>query len=107
MSEFDPVVLRQEVLWVPEDRRVPITSKVELTGANTRIWTLYLSSDPDVKPELPIVPRHHHNAFLEDYIHDWYHEKSRGYLKYGSRAAESGVWILVEHLERPKRRRKG
>lgn len=104
-SEFDPVILRQKVLWVPADRRVPIDSTVELTGANTRIWTLF-ATDPDVKPELPIVPRHHHNAFLEDYMHDWNHEKARGYLRYASRAAEGSVWILVEHLKRPPRRKR-
>jgi len=98
-------VLRQEVLWVPEDRRVPIQSKEELSGANLRVWTLYLHTDPDVKPELPYIPQHQHNAFLEDYIHDWTHDRVRGCLRYGSRAMESKVWILVEHVERPARRR--
>ncbi len=103
-SSYAPKVLRQEVLWVPADRRIPIESKVELTAANTRIWTLF-STDPDVKPELPIVPRHHHNAFLEDYVHDWNHDRARGCIRYASRASEGNVWILIEHLERPSRRK--
>ncbi len=97
-------VLRQEVLWVPEDRLVPIQSDVELTGANTRIWTLF-ENDPNKTPSLPIVPRHNGNAFLEDYVHDWHHEKTRGCIRYASRVSTGLVWILVEHLKREKRRR--
>jgi hypothetical protein len=88
-------VLRQEVLWIPESRRVPFTGIVE--GGNLRIWTLYPYTNPDEPPALPYRPAHHHNAFLEDYVHDWNVEK--GFLRYYSRAIDSRVWILLEHME--------
>jgi hypothetical protein len=97
-------VLKQTVLWVPESRRVALEGPSR-TAANTRIWTLYHYESPDRPPELPYVPVHHSNAFLEDYVHDWNHEK--GVLRYGSRASEGRVWILVEDLKpepRPRRR---
>lgn len=88
-------VLSQAVYWVPESRRVELPGK-ERTAANTRIWTLYMHSDSNVTPELPYTPQHHVNAFLEDYVHDWNHQN--GTLRYGSRASEGKVWILVEDL---------
>lgn len=90
--------------WVPESRLVEFPGP-ERTGANTRVWTLYTHENPDVRPELPYTPVHHTNAFLEDYVHDWTHRG--GFLRYGSRASEGKVWILVEDLRpepRPRRR---
>lgn len=95
--------LSQEVIWIPESRRVPMPGAVR-TGANTRVWTLFTHTDPNVKPELPIVPKHHENAFLEDYVHDWGH--ARGEFSYYSRAVESGVWVLIENLKPEDRSKK-
>jgi hypothetical protein len=102
VSAYAPVVLRQEILWIPEGRSVPRPDPV-MTGADTRVWTLFTHLDPKVMPELPFVPVHHHNAFLEDYIHDWNH--TNGNFRYYSRAMDSGVWVLIEHLKRPSRRK--
>jgi len=87
-----PVVDRQEVHWVPKDRRVPLSEKPY------RVWTLY-EHDESSRPELPMTPRHNVNAFLEDQIHDWNYVQ--GKLVYYSRVTHSEVWILVEY-ETPK-----
>ena len=99
---MEPKVLSQEVVWIPECRWIERAEPV-LTALNARIWTLYTHMDPDAPPQLPIVPRHMFNAFLEDYIHDWNHTSGR--LRYYSRGVESRVWILIEHLERAPRRK--
>ncbi len=78
---MDSNVIRQEVLWIPESRQAPVVG--DLNGSTVRIWTLYQHMDPDVKPELPYTPTHGMNAFLEDYVHDWNHQK--GVLRYYSR----------------------
>jgi hypothetical protein len=89
-----PKVIRQEVLWVPESRRVPVTE------FPYRIWTLYGHTDPEVRPALPMTPVHRNGAFMEDYVHDW-NVRSVGtpemVLTYYSRAMDSRVWILVEY----------
>lgn len=94
----EPKVIRQEVHWVPENRRVFMGHKEH----PYRVWTLYPHTDPNVRPELPITPVHHHNAFLEDYVHDWkmWPDAQRvPYLKYASRAIDNCVWILVEFTD--------
>lgn len=94
-------VEHQEVIWVPEERNVPLVIE-QGTARTLRIWTLIQFSDPNVVPPLPIVPAHNVNAFLEDYVHDWNHSKN--VLRYYSRVVHSQVWILVEFLkERPRR----
>lgn len=90
--------MRQELVWmewVPDDsfvggrfKPVPIKEKPHL------IWTLYLHTDKEVKPELPYNPRHHYNAFLEDYVHDW--NIYGNMLKYYTRAMDRSCWILLE-----------
>lgn len=89
-------VVRQEVRWVPESRIV------EYAGAKRpfRVWSLY-STDPTVTPELPITPAHHHNAFLEDHVHDWIEcvVEGKTCIRYFSRVAQSGLWILLEFTE--------
>jgi hypothetical protein len=95
-------VLSQAVLWVPESRHVELPGP-ERTAVNTRVWTLYPYSDPDVRPELPYQPVHNVNAFLEDYVHDWTHRQ--GILQYGSRVSGGKIWILVEDLQPVQRRR--
>lgn len=99
---MEAIVLRQEIVWIPESRWVERAEPV-LTGLNARIWTLYTHLDLASPPQLPIVPRHGFNAFLEDYIHDWNHTSGR--LRYYSRGIDSRVWILIEHLKRPSRRK--
>lgn len=99
---MDQDIVRQEVVWVPENRQVLIEG--DLNGSTARIWTLYNNTDPNVRPELPFTPVHHGNAFLEDYVHDWHHQ--RGILRYFSRAVYSNVWILVEFRAPRKSRKK-
>jgi hypothetical protein len=90
---------RQQVVFIPH---VPIgtgsSSKrsIECSEKPWRVWTLM---GPDVMdetkvPELPIVPRHNRNAFLEDHIHDW--DVRDGRLVYYSRISEGGCWLLLE-----------
>lgn len=86
----EPEIIRQEVYWVPKDRRVPIPG-----DRPYRVWTLFLETDPDKRPEIPAQVIHRHNGFLEDYIHDW--NWRDGCLIYGSRAIESEVWILLQY----------
>jgi hypothetical protein len=100
---MDTSIERQEVLWVPETRRVELPVP-DLSGKQMRIWTLYEYQDPGIKPILPYSPVHHHNAFLEDYVHDWHHEK--GVLRYFSRVIHSNVWILLEYFKPETRRRR-
>lgn len=88
----------QEALYIPEGSEVgghPAVAWPWLGRPRPkRVWTL-LSSE---KPELPIVPRHHHNAFLETYVHDW--DLTGGadccVFHYHSRLSGGGVWLLLE-----------
>lgn len=59
----------------------------------SRIWTLK-SFDQEKPPELPIIPQHNYNAFLEDHSHDW--SVRRGKLEYFSRVSNGGGWLLLE-----------
>jgi hypothetical protein len=96
-------VLRQEVYWVPENRRVTLSGSYK--NMNLRVWTLYNETDEAKVPHLPRTPIHHQGAFLEDYLHDWNLREKDTVLVYGSRVLESGTWILVEHMEPWKRLR--
>lgn len=89
----EPEVKHQEVYWIPKDRKVSITDQGKRPF---RVWTLFLETDPDKKPSLPITPSHRGNAFLEDYVHDWNIERGN-VLRYYSRAIQDSVWILVEY----------
>lgn len=95
----EPKVVRQEVLWVPETRLVPLASD----QIPYRVWTLYGEGrdDPKVPPTLPILPTHNHGAFMEDKMHDWnvVHPDRKPHLHYASRVAEHSVWILIEYTE--------
>ncbi len=59
-----------------------------------RVWTLYHYTDAAKPPVLPFLPVHHHNAFLEDYVHDW--NIRNGMFRYGSRVTTKPVWVLLE-----------
>ena len=58
-----------------------------------RGWTLY-ENDKNKPPKLPFYPKHHHNAFIEDPVHDW--NIVHGKFRYGSRVMDPDVWVLVE-----------
>jgi hypothetical protein len=95
--------MRQALRYIPyHEGPDPFRQRsTECVEEPTRVWTLYASMGlPEEKPELPIVPRHHHNAFLEDHFHDWRHEKGR--LVYYSRIADGGVWVLLEFDEKKR-----
>lgn len=91
---------RQGLLWIPlavdpGNGAAPRAPAVPFKGEEpSRVWTLYTFRDPDVKPPLPFSPVHHHNAFLEDYMHDW--NVFKGAFRYASRALDGGVWLLLE-----------
>jgi len=76
---------RQEIHWVPENKRV------ELDREPRRVWTWILPE----KPELPVVPGHLVNCFMEDRIHDWKWHK--GVLRYFSRVRDHSVYIICEY----------
>jgi hypothetical protein len=91
--------MRQGLLWIPpaEDRGAFAMQAppVPFDGPEPdRVWTLYLHRDPNSPPALPFIPQHHHNAFAEDYVHDW--NVFRGKFRYASRAIDGGVWLLLE-----------
>jgi hypothetical protein len=58
-----------------------------------RVWTLYNETDERHPPTLPFSPNHH-NAFVENRNHDW--SIVAGKFRYGSRAMDHDVWLLVE-----------
>lgn len=71
---------------------------VKYRGAKPKhLWTLFREQDESKKPELPFKPVHHHNAFIEDRIHDY--EFRNGELQYFSHVADKPVWILLEFEE--------
>jgi len=51
-------------------------------------------TDKNKPPELPYIPVHLKNAFLEDRVHDW--DIVQGYFRYYSRISEGDIWILLE-----------
>lgn len=86
----------QTVVWLPANglgRR-----QVEVGGCKRpqRVWTLCLNLEESNKPELPYSPRHHHNAFIEEHLHDWNYRN--GMLTYYSRTMDvkRGCWLLIE-----------
>jgi hypothetical protein len=96
-----PKVVRQLVLWVPENRHVALPDDAH----PYRVWTLYGEgrNDPKTQPALPITPFHNHGAFMEDYVHDWnvHWDRKTGkhYLHYASRVMAHSCWILVEYAD--------
>lgn|SRR5574338_656654 len=96
--------LYQKLLWIP--KAIPTNNMlgfkipdidVDFTEdykTRPQIWTLYLHTDINNPPNLPFIPKHHENAFHEDYMHDW--NIYNGKLKYGSRISEGNHWVLLE-----------
>jgi hypothetical protein len=91
--------MKQKLLWLPPGIDTGATHKkcmVEYLGPEPdRLWILPEYRAKELKPRLPYTPVHHHNAFLEDKMHDW---SIRGrFLKYhGVLATEGSVWLLLE-----------
>jgi len=91
--------MRQRLLYFPhslENGKGPAPA-VDLPEKPSRVWTLFRHTDENEPPELPIVPSHFHNAFLEDYVHDW--KWRNGKFRYFSRVTEGPVWLLLEYAE--------
>lgn len=85
----------QKLLYVEEwvsNPPMPNRAKpIALKDKPKRIWTLF----GEKSPELPFVPVHNVNAFLEDFVHDW--NWAGGKLRYYSRVTDRPVWILLEY----------
>jgi hypothetical protein len=97
-------VVRQEVLWMTWEEIPSLPSKgkfkpVPLAGLKepNRVWTLYHETDFSKTPLLPINPVHNHNAFLEDWMHDWNVHGDKFF--YFTRIMGRGVWVLFEYTE--------
>lgn len=95
-------IRRQELVFVefydrkpgmPSKRAKPIALPDDEVPA--RIWTLYKELDSDKRPKLPYHPVHNHNAFAEDYVHDWDVRDRK--LHYYSRITETPMWLLLEY----------
>ena len=98
---------RQELVFVkfgPAEGRplapaLPVALPVALpNGEPDRVWTLFKETDETRPPTLPIVPMHRHNAFAEDYMHDW-NMDMKGRFRYASRITDEPVWVLLEYAE--------
>jgi hypothetical protein len=97
----EPTVTHREIVWVDTTHRMP-AEKLARPGEKVyRVWTWLgisaLADEPE-KPELPARLVHGHNAFLEDYVHDWTLD-ARGF-RYFSRIREKNepTWIVVEYV---------
>lgn len=92
--------MRQELIYIPEHVGPDPTGKrsAVCSGHPKRVWTLFAQmGKPDEPPALPIVPKHHLNAFIEDRTHDW--DVRNGRLIYYSRVSSGGCWLLLEYEE--------
>ena len=87
----DPDMVDEYHLWF---RGIPIPF-----AQPTRIWTLFGQTADHIPPDLPFVPVHHQNAFLEERIHDYDIDvrDEKYYLNWGSRVSEGGHWLLLEY----------
>lgn len=101
------IKLYQKLLWAPPAINhgggriiVPIID-VDFTEKERpyRLWTLYLNENKDNPPQLPIIPKHLHNAFGEDYVHDWNCYGNDKKLKYYSRVSNGNHWLLLEFTQ--------
>ena len=90
---------RQEVVFYPYDLMIGQQQRntISVPKKPDRVWTLFRPPEgwPEEGPRLPIVPVHHHNAFLEDYVHDW--NWRDGIMRYYSRVTIGRVWLLLEY----------
>lgn len=93
--------MKQILVWIDDavdtGAMMPSYQPIDLPeeGKPHRVWTLYCHTDKSKKPELPITPVHHKNAFLEDYIHDWSVHGNK--FRFATRVTDKGVWLLFEY----------
>jgi hypothetical protein len=88
--------MTQKLLYCKEAIALGIPSPtLELPDMPSRIWTLFSHRNPDIRPDLPFVPVHHQNAWLEDCGHDW--NWRGGILRYSSMVTSGRVWLLLEY----------
>ena len=91
---------RQQLLWIGKWHKpglVPCALPLPLDKQPTRVYTLYFESKENKPPQLPFVPVHNKNAFIEDHIHDW--SWNNGMFRYYSRVIDRPVWVLLEYDE--------
>lgn len=99
---------RQELVflkeWIPAGQPgagcVNRAKRVPIAERPGRVWTLYREDNESQPPQLPFVPVHNTNAFLEDYVHDWNEVRGKDgqlMLDYSSRVIDRPVWILLEY----------
>jgi hypothetical protein len=89
----------QHLMWIPpgEDTGAP-SFKVSLLNwpwpnrIPIKIWSIF----SEKKPELPFIPKHGVNAFLEDAGHDWQIINNKLKWTAHSSLQEEGHWILIE-----------
>lgn len=86
--------MKQSLHFIPPDKKVATLERPD------RVWTLYQERDASAPPSLPFAPVCRRNAWPEDVIHDW--NWRAGILRYYSRVADHGVWILCEY-DAPKK----
>lgn len=95
--------LKQLLLWIPwrEDPRYGLGGifekvPIQLTERQIKkVWTLYRYTDQNLPPPLPYLAVHNHNAWLEDFMHDW--SIRQGQFHYGTRIMDRSVWVLIEY----------
>jgi len=93
--------MRQVLIYFPHELEIgkgPAPA-LELLEEPSRVWTLYLETDEDHPPSLPIRPKHLNGAFLEDAVHDW--NWRNGKFRYYSRVVPGHVWLLLEYEDTP------
>ena len=97
--------MRQVLIYLKDWHKPGMVQKARPVSCERkpdRVWTLH-AYEEGKPPTLPFGPRHHENAFLEDYVHDWNWYPARGdlpaRLDYGSRVADGPVWILLEYKD--------
>lgn len=99
--------LYQKLLWIPKaieyDDGRTIVAPIDVDFIEKErpymLWTLFLHEDINNPPNLPIIPRHHINAFREDYVHDWNCYNDKKILKYYSRVSTGNHWALLEFTQ--------
>jgi len=90
---------KQKLIWIPEGEDVGATCKrvppIPYKGDIPKyLWSLPLCVDKDNPPDLPYLPVHFKNAFLESKIHDY--DINGGMLRYYGCDTEGGIWALLE-----------
>lgn len=98
-----PVEYEQQLVWMEWEKRTDMPSggrfkRIHHDREPDRVWTLWMETEQDKKPTLPIVPVHRHNAFFEDSVHDW--NWMRGQFSYYTRVMGQSCWVLLEYKKK-------